>query len=163
MSKQAKWKALWIAAEVLLGVVVAILIVVYFEEPLTRINWGLVALLCGAGAVVVAIYRWQMRADNQYDVLDMVTKDGRADLDKHLTVLSFALAVWLIVQQALAKQPVTELMLGVLAFFVVKRGADGFSEALKRRPPPVEQSQNVNVLPGAKVQPASEEISQYRG
>lgn len=159
MNRKAKIVAVRLTIEAALAFAVIVFAAIYFEAELQRINWRLVALLSGFAAVGVAIYRWQIREDNTYDVIDMVMTAGKADLDKHLTIFSFALAVWLVVQQALAKQPVTELMLGVLGFFVLKRASAGFSDAMQRRPPPVDQSQNVNVLPGAQVTTAPRQPS----
>ena len=151
-----KWRALELTALLVAVLVFAILVAVHFEQQLSKINWKLAGFIVGVSALIFAVYHWQAQGNNSYDVIDMVMSKGKADLDKHLTVFSFALAVWLIVQQALEKQPVTELMLGVLGFFVFKRGAQGFSDALQNRPAAREPSQNVNVLQGASVSNSAE-------
>ncbi len=140
-------------------VLVAIFIVMNYEAQIEAVNWRMVSFICVGALAIFGMYRWQMRADNTYDVMDMLMKDGRADLYAHITVASFGLAVWLVVQQALAKQPITELMLGVLGIFVAGKAAGGFSDAMKQRGPPIDQSRDVNILAGAKVQPAAEQTA----
>ncbi len=104
-------------------------------------------------AAAFGIYRWQTREDNDYDVLQMLTgRDGRADLSAHLIVVFAGLSVWVVVQQALSKQPVTELLLGILGIFVGGKALGGFSDAMKNRPPQAPAS-DINVMPGATVIP----------
>lgn len=147
----AKVVAVRLTVEAVGVLLLAVLLVVKFEDQIAAVNWRLVSLVCVAAAAVYGIYRWQMRASIDYDVIQMLTKDGRADLSAHLIVVFAGLSIWVVVQQALAKQPVTELLLGILAIFVGGKALGGFSDAMKNRPPPVDQS--VNVLPGATVQP----------
>lgn len=155
MSTKAKWTAIRLTVEAVGVLLIAVFLVARYEGQITAINWRLVSLVCVGAAAVFGIYRWQMREDNAYDVMDMLTKNGRADLYAHLTIASFVLAVWVVIQQALAKQPVTELLLGVLGIFVVGKAAGGFSDALQNRP--VVPSHDVNILPDAQIQAAPAE------
>ncbi len=135
---------------------VAIFAVAKFEAEIEAVNWRLMSLVCVVAAAVFGIYRWQTREDNQYDVLQMLTaRDGRADLSAHLIVVFAGLSVWVVVQQALSKQPVTELLLGILGIFVGGKALGGFSDAMKNRPPQ-QASGDVNVLSGATVIPKNE-------
>lgn len=155
MTKASKATAIRLTVEAVGVVLLAVLIVAKFEDRIAAVNWRLVSLVCVAAAALFGIYRWQMREDNKYDVMEMLMKDGRADLSAHLIVVFAGLSIWVVVQQALAKQPVTELLLGILAIFVGGKVVSGFSEAMQKRPPPVDQSRDINVLPGAIVQPAT--------
>ncbi len=131
----------------------AIVAVAKFESEIESVNWRLVSLVCVVAAAVFGIYRWQTREDNDYDVLQMLTgRDGRADLSAHLIVVFAGLSVWVVVQQALAKQPVTELLLGILGIFVGGKALGGFSDAMKNRPP-AQPGADINVMPGATVIP----------
>lgn len=165
---KAKWTAVRLTVEAVGVLLFAIVVVMYYEERIMAVNWRLVFLVCGFAAGIFAFYRWQSRTDNTYDALDMFMKDGRADIQAHLIVVFAGLAIWVIVQQALAKAPVTELVLGVLGIFVGGKALGGFSEAMKSRPPAVDQSRDINILPNAKVQQtaaapqqAVEEQAQY--
>lgn len=149
--KNAKWTAIRLTVEALGVLLLTIYIVSQYEERILAVNWRMVSLACVGVAAIFAIYRWQMKGDNTYDVMDMLMKDGKADLYAHITVASFVLAVWLVVQQALAKAPITELMLGVLGIFVAGKAATGFSDAMKQRP--ATPSGDVNILAGANVSP----------
>lgn len=152
-----KWAAMRLAVLAVAVFIAAVVVAIHFEKQFGLINWRIVALLCGAAFFVYAVYSWQSRKDNTYDVVDMVMSNGRADLGKHLIVLSFALSVWVTVATALRGQDVTALLLGVLSVFVLKEILGGFSNAMKDRPPPVDQSQNVNVLEGAQVAPKNDQ------
>lgn len=151
--KPAKLAAIKLTVEAIGVLVLAIIGVAMFEKEIAAVNWRLVSLVCVAALAIFGIYRWQMRQDNDYDVLEMLMKDGKADLYAHITVASFALAVWLVVQQALAKQQITELMLGVLGIFVAGKAAGGFSDALQKRPAPTDQSRDINI--GMNAAPAA--------
>lgn len=154
--KPSKFAAIKLTVEAVGVLVLAIIGVIMFESEIMAVNWRLVSLICIVAAALFGVYRWQMHSDNEYDVMDMLTnKDGRADLPAHLIVVFAGLSIWVVVQQALAKQPVTELLLGILAIFVGGKALGGFSDAMQKRAPPVDQSQNVNVLPGATVQPGA--------
>ncbi len=144
--KPARLAAIRITVEALGVLVLAIVAVAMFEPQIAAVNWRLVSLICVAALAIFGIYRWQMAPRNTYDIIDMLMKDGKANLYAHITVASFGLAVWLVVQQALAKQPVTELMLGILGIFVAGKAAGGFSDALQNRPAPVDQSRDINIM-----------------
>ena len=131
----------------------AIVAAIHYEAQFARINWRLVALICGAAGAVGCIYWWQSRPNNTYDVVDLVSTRGHADLGKHLTLASFGLAAWVLVQQALTGKPVETLALGILAIFVAKETANGFSSAMRDRPATQQVDQSVNVLEGANVAP----------
>jgi hypothetical protein len=154
---KSKWTAIRLTVEAVGVLLIAIFLVSRYEERINAVNWRLVSIVFVAAIALFAFYRWQMRRDNTYDALDMFMLNGHADLDAHLKVLSFALAVWVIVQQALAKAEVTALVLGVLGFFVAGKAALGFSDAIKSRGPPVDQSRDINVLPNANIQTAPEQ------
>lgn len=151
--KPSKLAAVKLTVEAFGVLVLAVIAVAMFEKEIAAVNWRLVSLVCIAAAALFGIYRWQMREDNTYDVMEMLMKDGRADLSAHLIVVFAGLSVWVVVQQALAKQLSTELLLGILGIFVGGKVLGGFSDAMQKRGPPVDQSRDINVLPGAIVQP----------
>lgn len=149
---KSKMTAIRLTVEAVAVLLVAVYFVAHYEAQITAINWRLVSIVAAGALLLFAFYRWQMREDNGYNALDMFMKDGRANLEAHLTIASFVLAVWVVVQYALAHEPVTEMMLGVLGFFVAGKAASGFSDAMKSRGAPVDQSQNINVLPNARIE-----------
>ena len=115
--------------------VLSVVVVVRFGDQLEKVNWALVALvamLIGAGYLS---YRWNA-SQNGYDVVDLFVnhETGRADLWKHFAIAGFGVSVWAIVQSVLAKQPVTELLLGLFGILVGKVALDGVSKAIERRP-----------------------------
>jgi TctA family transporter len=148
----AKATAVRLIVEAVAVLVVVVVVVAKYEAEISAINWRLVSLVCVVAVALFGVYRWQIREDNTYDVLQMLTKDGRADLSAHLIVVFAGLSVWVVVQQALAKQPVTDLLLGILGIFVGGKALGGFSDAMQNRPPAIDQSRDVNILPGATVQ-----------
>lgn len=155
MTKASKATAVRLVLEAVGVLLLAILIVVKFEDRISAVNWRLVSLVCIAAAALFGLYRWQMRDDNDYDVIDMLMKDGKADLSALLIVVFAVLSVWVVVQQALAKALSTELLLGILGIFVGGKAVDGFSDAMRKRPPPPPPvDQSVNLLAGATVQPS---------
>jgi hypothetical protein len=150
--KATKVAAVRLAVEALAVLVAAIVIAVYYGDKIEAINWRLVSFICIVAVSALGIYRWQIREDNDFDMLDVIATDKKLDNDKFYKAIFGGLAAWVIVQQALAGKDVSTLLLGVLGFYVAKAALDGFSGAMGRRPPPVDQSQNVNVLAGAKVE-----------
>jgi uncharacterized membrane-anchored protein len=118
---------------------VAIVVVEHYDKALknTDLGWlaGLFSLI--AAAVFFGFMIYQLNSGkNTYDAVDLVTDPltGKADLWKHMVIVFAALAVWTIVQQALAKVDVTNMLLGVLGIFVGKEAFRGFSDAINRQP-----------------------------
>jgi len=126
--------------------VLSLVVVVQYADQLDRVNWPLVCLLAMLILGGYSVYRWNATS-NRYNVLDLLVDhdSGRANIWKHFALAGFALSVWVIVQAVLAKQPVGEMLLGVLGIFVGKVALDGFSRAMERRPAAPE-SPNIGVL-----------------
>jgi hypothetical protein len=155
MNKRAT--AVRLTVEAVGVMLLAVLLVAKYESTITAINWRLVSLVCVGAACAFALYRWQSREDNAYDLLDLVMRNGKADLYAHIQIAAFGLAAWVIIQQALVKQPVTELVLGVLGIFVAGRAAGNVADAIGKRPAAVDNSQqqvNINPAPEPVVEPA---------
>lgn len=158
MTTKSKWTAVRYTVEALGVLLLAIYVVMRYETQILAINWRLVSLVCVVAAAIFAIYRWQMRGDNQFDMLDVLATgpEGgkKLDNDKLYKAIFAGITIWVIIQQALAGEEVTALVLGALGFFVAKAALDGFSAAMGKRGPPIEGG-DVNILQGAKVEPAA--------
>lgn len=97
------------------------------------ISLGEVILAGMIGVGVVSVWLMNRKDGNGYNVIDMLLgPDGKASLDKHILLGMALLAGWCVVKQAVAKQPVETLLLGVLTVFVVQRGVrDGIAAFTK--------------------------------
>jgi hypothetical protein len=96
------------------------------------------------------LYRWNSGDGNNYNVMDVVTTEGKADLYKHLIVFFGGLSAWVIIKTTLAKQPVETMLLGVLGIFVGKVAIDGIAKAWQGKGSPATQVDvhtNVNTEP----------------
>lgn len=136
------------------GFTLSIIVVVNYGDSLYQINWALVALVFLFGAGSTAIYRWNTRPNNTYDVMDLITTQGIADLGKHMVLFFAGLSAWVIIQKVLGdpKGDITALLTIVLGTFVAKEVLNRFADALQNRPAAVvPPSGDVNILQGAKV------------
>lgn len=145
-----KWTAIRLTTEAVAVLAVSIYVVVRYGAQIEAVNWIAVSAICLIAVGIFAMYRMQVH-ETTYDVMDMLMKDGKADLNAHFQIASFVLATWIVVQQAIAKAPVTELMLGILGIFVLKSTARGFSDAMWRRGPPLDSHDTI-IQPNATVQ-----------
>lgn len=133
--KQDKWsgtRLLVLAGAVLL---LAIVVVIRYEDALNKINWALVAILSGFACVTWALYSWQSRPTNTYDVSDLFMTNAKADLWKHMVLLFGAISAWVLVQQALANTLTTEMLSIILGIFVGKEAVGTIAVAIATRPP----------------------------
>jgi hypothetical protein len=151
--RTSKWTAIRWTLEGLLVVVLIILAVSRYEQHLLAINWKLVSFACIAAAGAFALYRYQMQPGNKFDLFDTVrTDEGKADSDKIFKWVFAGLSFWVVVQMVLTDKDPTALLTIVLGTFVAKSAADKFTDALSKRGPPVDKSQDINILPDAKIQ-----------
>lgn len=109
---------------------VVVVITVHYGADLKKVDWKLVALMCGGIFLMWLMYEWN-KGDSAYDIKDLLTTDGKASLDKHTTAAFALLSMWVVVQQALAGKQVETLLLGVLGIFVVKQGAEKIVTTIK--------------------------------
>ena len=78
-------------------------------------------------AIAGALYLlWRFHVgDSSYDFADLLLDHttGKASLDKHILAAMAVLAAWVVVIRTWQGKDVDTLLLGVLAVFVVQRGA----------------------------------------
>lgn len=137
MSSRARWRAAIAVLATLLLLLLIILIVNRWGAELEKINWPLVSLLCVFAFGAVMLYRWHMAGNDlrRYDLMDLVTTDGRADVWKHLLLLMSGLGAWSLVQVVLEKQwaTVVPLLTLLIGAFVLKPVAKNFTDMLGLR------------------------------
>lgn len=148
-----RWSGIRAATLAVIVLGIAVYASLVHADKLARINWWLVALLCGVSVVVFVLYRWNAAParETSYDVADLFMSNGRADLWKHMVLLFATISAWVIVQQALAKTLSTEMLSIVLGIFVGKEAVGQIAVAWATKPtaPPASGDQTVNVLPVA--------------
>lgn len=121
---------------VLIIFAVTIWAVVTYEEVIRKVNWRLVSVASIFVIGVLGMAYYVNRSDNNYMVIDLLThENGRADFERHVVLVLLALTVWVVVQNVIDKKDVTNLLLGALGIFILKRVADRATDAYKTKPP----------------------------
>lgn len=150
--KAAKVACTWITFFLIAIAVMcaAALISVRYATLIEKVDWSLVtivSLLCYGGYM---LYRWNSGEAN-YNVIDIITTDGKADLYKHLIVFFAGVAAWAIIKAVLAKMPVETLLLGVLGIFVGNVAVGGIAKAWQAKGASPAPPANINVANVANV------------
>lgn len=157
MSGKTKFEAIRLTVLALAVVTGSVFAVARYGAFLASVNWALVAIILFIAAAAYAVYYYNSLPANTYDVLDLVTTNGKADLWKHFVVVMGVVSVWVIIQKVVNDPhgDITGLLTIVLGIFVGKEAASTLADAFKNRPPAPDAG-DVNILAGAKVTPAAE-------
>lgn len=160
MSNKTKWEAIRISILALGVLVLATVVVMRYGSILSGINWALVAIICLVAFGAWMLYHWNTVGDNQFDVLDLVTTEGRADPTKVAMMFFACISAWVIIQKVLNDPhgDITALLTIVLGTFVAKGSVDKIADAIASRPAAPSQDTNLSVLAGAQVTPAAADI-----
>jgi hypothetical protein len=82
-----------------------------------RIPWMKLSLVAAGLFFAFMTYRYH-KQQNRFNVWDMISWEGRADLYKVIVLVMAALTVWTVVWLVLKDKPVETLLLGALGIFV---------------------------------------------
>lgn len=160
MSGKTKFEAIRLTVLALAVVTGSVFAVARYGAFIASVNWALVAIILFIAAAAYAVYYYNSLPANTYDVLDLVTTNGKADLWKHFVVVMGVVSVWVIIQKVVNDPhgDITGLLTIVLGIFVGKEAAGTLADAFKNRPPAPDAG-DVNILAGAQVTPASDHPS----
>lgn len=110
--------------------------IISVKEVLALVPWFTVAIISATLIALAALVRYQQDKDNDYNVWDMLTKDGRADLYKHVLVVCLVISLWVVVRMVQEGKNVETILLGILGIFVGARAINSVADTLSAKEPP---------------------------
>ena len=91
--------------------------------------------LIGALGFAWMMYRFQRDQKNRYNVVDLLMgPNNRASLTNHILLAMAGMSIWVVVDRSNDGKEVDNLLLGVVAIFVVGKTATTVTDILNRAP-----------------------------
>ena len=92
--------------------------------------------LIGALCFAWMMYRFNTNQKNRYNVVDLLMgPNNRASLTNHILLAMAGMSVWVVVDRSNDGKDVDNLLLGVVAIFVVGKTATAVTDIISRPPP----------------------------
>lgn len=101
---------------------------------ITGVPWFTVFWIVFTVIMVLGLLRYHRKANNHYDLWDIVMSKGKADLDKHIIVAFAVLSIWVVVWMVQHDKNPETLLLGALGIFVARRIINGVADTVKGVP-----------------------------